>query len=142
MAKARELNDDLYEQIMALTGSGNAKSDAGRHREAIADFERALALIPEPIKDWEASTWTLIALGDCCFLLGDYAGALGHLGRALDCPDIPGSEFLALRLGQALCETGDEDGAREALKRAWDLGGDELFEGEDAKYLALARSPL
>lgn len=135
----RELDDELYERIMALTDSGNAKSDAGRHREALADFERALALIPEPIEDWEASTWTLTALGDCCFLLGDYEGALGHLERALDCPDIPGSEFLMLRLGQALYETGDEAGAREVLKQAWKLGGKDLFEGEDGKYLTLAR---
>jgi tetratricopeptide (TPR) repeat protein len=134
-----ELDDELYEEIMSLCDSGNEKSDEGRHREALADFERALALLPEPVEDWEASTWTLIALGDCCFLLGDYDGALRHLERALDCPDIPGSEFLILRLGQALYETGDETNAREALERAWELGGDGLFEGEDAKYLTLAR---
>ncbi|HEX3130125.1 MAG TPA: tetratricopeptide repeat protein [Thermoanaerobaculia bacterium] len=136
----RELDDELYGRIMALTDSGNARSDAGRHREALADFESALALIPEPIEDWEASTWVLTALGDCCFLLGDYEGALGHLERALDCPDIPGSEFLMLRLGQVLYETGDEAGAKEVLAQAWKIGGKELFEGEDGKYLALARS--
>jgi tetratricopeptide (TPR) repeat protein len=139
MAEPRELDDELYEEIMSLCDRGNAKSDTGRYREALVDFERALALIPEPIEDWEASTWTLVALGDCCFLLGDHAGALRHLERALDCPDIPGSEFLILRLGQARYETGDEPGAREALSRAWDFGGDRLFEGEDPKYLALAR---
>jgi tetratricopeptide (TPR) repeat protein len=139
MAEARELDGELYEEIMSLCDRGNAKSDAGNYREALVDFERALALLPEPIEDWEASTWTLVALGDCCFLLGDYAGALAHLERALDCPDIPGSEFLILRLGQALYETGDKKGARKALRHAHDFGGDHLFEGEDPKYLALVR---
>lgn len=140
MAKTREMDDRLYERITALCDSGNRKSDAGRHREAIADFESALALIPKPVEEWEAATWTLVALGDCRFLLGDYAGARRHLEQALDCPDIDGSEFLILRLGQARYETGDEEGAKEALQSALEMGGEELFEGEDAKYLALARS--
>lgn len=139
MAERRELDDELYEEITSLSDSGNAKSDAGLYREALVDFERALALIPEPVEDWEASTWTLIALGDCCFLLGDHAGALRYLERALDCPDIPGSELLILRLGQALYETGDERAAG-VLQDAWKLGGQKLFEGEDEKYLALARA--
>jgi tetratricopeptide (TPR) repeat protein len=134
-----ELSDDLYEQITAFTNSGNRKFEAGFYGEANADYRQALALIPEPLEDWEASTWTLTALGDSCFLLGDFEEARGHLERALGCPDIRGSEFLMMRIGQVRLELGDQKGAREALAAAWDLGGKPLFEGEDPKYLRFLR---
>jgi tetratricopeptide (TPR) repeat protein len=140
-AKARELADDVYERITALTGSGNRKSDAGRYREANADYVQALALIPEPLEDWEASTWTLTALGDCHFLLGEFEAARDYLERGLLCPDIGGSEFLILRVGQVRLELGDENGARAALADAWRLGGAALFEGENPKYLAFLQGP-
>jgi tetratricopeptide (TPR) repeat protein len=138
--KIQELDDELHRRITALSDSGNEKFEADRFREAYADYEKALKLIPEPLEKWEASTWVLLALADCSFLLGDYKTALRHLDRALDCPDIPGSEFLILRLGQTRYELGDEEGAREALADAWRLGGAALFEGEDPKYLRLLRS--
>jgi tetratricopeptide (TPR) repeat protein len=140
MPKTRELDDELHQRITAFTDRGNEKFEADRFREAYADYEQALRLIPEPVESWEASTWVLLALGDCGFLLGDYEAALRHLERALECPDIEGSEFLILRLGQARYETGDLKGAREALEDAWRLGGSELFEDEDPKYLELIRS--
>ena len=135
MTNARQLADDVYERITALTGSGNRKFEAGRHAEAKADYLQALALIPEPLEEWEASTWTLTAIGDCCFLLGEYEAARGYLERGLDCPDVGGSEFLMLRAGQVRLELGDEEGARQALGSAWRLGGANLFAGEDPKYL-------
>jgi tetratricopeptide (TPR) repeat protein len=139
MPKAQELDDALHRRITALCDRGNEKFEAGRYREAYPDYEQALKLIPEPLESWEASTWVLLALADCNFLLGDYAAALRYLERALACPDIQGSEFLILRLGQARYELGDETGAREALDDAWRLGGAPLFEGEDPKYLAFIK---
>lgn len=137
--QATQLPDDLYERITALTGSGNAKFEEGHYREAYADYQQALRLIPEPLENWESSTWTLTALGDCLFLMGEFSEARQHLERALDCPDIAGSEFLILRVGQVRFELGDEEGARAALADAWRLGGRALFEGEDAKYLQFLR---
>jgi tetratricopeptide (TPR) repeat protein len=140
LPKAKELDDDLYKRITAFSDSGNRKFEAGRYAEANADYRKALALIPEPLEDWEASTWVLTALGDCCFLLGELEAAHGYLERGLDCPDVGGSEFLILRLGQVRYELGDEKGARAALADAWRLGGAALFEGEDPKYLKFLRS--
>ena len=133
------LDDELHERITVLTDSGNRKFDAGRYEEAKADYLQALALVPEPLEEWEASTWILTAIGDCCFLLGDYEAAREYLERGLDCPDVGGSEFLILRTGQVRLELGDEEGAREVLGNAWSLGGARLFDGEDPKYLAFLR---
>ncbi|HEX2059529.1 MAG TPA: tetratricopeptide repeat protein [Thermoanaerobaculia bacterium] len=134
MVKPTQLPDELYERITALTSAANEKFEAGEYGEALADYTRALALIPEPLEDWEASTWTLTAIGDCLFLMGDFAAAHPYLERALGCPDIAGSEFLILRVGQVRFEIGDHEGARGALSDAWRLGGRALFEGEDPKY--------
>ena len=134
---ANDIADDVYKRITVLTDRGNRKSDRGRYAEAIADFEQALALVPEPLEEREASTWILIALGDCQFLQGNFAAARDYLERALECPDVEGTEFLALRLGQTLLELGHDEEARAALEDAWDLGGATLFEDEDPKYLAL-----
>lgn len=141
MAKTQELDYELHRRITALSDRGNRKFETRRYRDACADYQRALELIPEPVETWEASTWVLLALADCHFLLGDYAVALRHLDRALACPDIEGSEFLILRLGQTRYELGDEEGARQALADAWRLGGAPLFEGEDPKYLRLLGRP-
>jgi tetratricopeptide (TPR) repeat protein len=137
---AREIAGDIHERITTLTERGNRKSDRKQYAEAIADFEQALALIPEPVEEWEASTWILIALGDCHFLQGNFAAALEPLERALVCPDVEGTEFLALRLGQVLFELGQKEEARAALTDAWELGGPELFEDEDPKYRQLLQS--
>jgi tetratricopeptide (TPR) repeat protein len=137
--KARELDPGLYEKITALCDRGNAKCEEERFREALDDYGQALALIPQPIEDWEASTWVLAALGDCHFLLGDFKAAHHDLTRAMYCPGGIGNTFLHLRLGEVQYELGNQERAKDELARAYMGGGPEAFEHEDPRYLAFLR---
>ena len=139
MGTKKELANGLYTRITALTERGNQESEAGRFRAAMAVFSQALDLIPEPQEDWEAATWVLTALGDCAFQIGDFAAAHGYLTRAVRSPEGLGNPFIHLRLGQAQLELGNEARARDELARAYMGGGPEIFEDEDAKYLAFLR---
>ena len=135
----RELDSGLYARIKALCEQGDQASEAGRFQEAKGCFLEALAFIPEPLEEWEASTWVLTALGDCSFLLHDLAAARGYLSRAVRCPDGLGNPFIHLRLGQCQLELGEEARARDELARAYMGGGPEIFDGEDPKYFAFIK---
>lgn len=137
--KRHELEPALYERITELCELGNEAFEDDRYEEAIEEYDRALALIPEPLEDWEASTWVLTGLGDCHYLLENHGEALSHLVRAVRCPGGLGNPFIHLRLGQVQYELGNEDRARDELARAYMGGGPEIFEGEDPKYLTFLR---
>jgi tetratricopeptide (TPR) repeat protein len=134
-----ELPPDLYERLKEHCDLGNAKCELEQYREAIEDYQNALLLIPEPIEEWEASTWVLVALGDCYFLLGDFPAAHGYLSHAMVCPGALGTPFIHLRLGEVQLELGNEARAKDELARAYMGGGPEIFESEEPKYLAYLR---
>jgi len=135
----KELPPDLYARLKDFCDRGNEKCEEERYREALEDYQNALLLLPEPIEEWEAATWVLVALGDCHFLLGDFPAAHGDLSHAMVCPGALGTPFIHMRLGQVQLELGNEPRARDELARAYMGGGPEIFETEDPKYLAYLR---
>ena len=70
--KPLELDDDIYNQITDLSKKGDELFDNGHVEQAIEVYKKALALVPEPIYDWEASTWLFTAIGDAYWELADY----------------------------------------------------------------------
>lgn len=131
-----ELDEALYEQIQELSEAGNALLDEDKFDPAIAKFEEALKLLPEPIQEWDASTWLYASMGDGYFLKGDYAKSAEAFYEAMNCPEGNINPFILLRLGQSLQETGDEENATEYLLRAFMVEGEEIFDDEDPKYFA------
>jgi tetratricopeptide (TPR) repeat protein len=81
----------------------------GRHAEAVAFLERALAINPK-------SADALGQIGIAEELNDDHAQAIGHLERAVK--ELPDSPYLWYYLGQAKLKTGDHAGGREGLRRA------------------------
>lgn len=134
------LDDELYQRIMQLTGDGDAFAEAGEYRKALALYAKALDLVPEPIEDWEASTWILAAIGDSHFMLGDFQMARTALSDSMHCPGAIGNPFLHLRLGQSQFEIGNEARAADELMRAYMGAGPEIFEDEDEKYLTFLKT--
>jgi tetratricopeptide (TPR) repeat protein len=130
------MDDATHQQLSDLCAAGDLAADQGRYGEALASYGEAWHLIPEPKQDWNASTWVLAAIGDACFLTGDFAESRKALEFAMHCPEAIGNPFLHLRLGQALLEQGEEDRAADELIRVYMGAGKEIFDADDPKYLA------
>ena len=138
----RELPTDLHEKIKALAAAGDALAERGQHEQAIAQYNKAWSLIPEPKNQWEASTWLLAAIGDACFLSGYFKSGSEAFQYAIHCPGGLGNPFVHLRLGQCELESGQENEAAEHLARAYMLEGKEIFENEPPKYFEYLKTRI
>lgn len=137
---AKTLNRQLHKRITELSEQGNQHYDAGRYEAALYPWCEALELIPEPLEDWEASTWLFTSIGDALFHLGQHEKALDALSNAIRCPDGLGNPLIHLRLGQVQFELGKLDRAADELMRAYMGAGPEIFEEDDPKYLEFLKT--
>jgi tetratricopeptide (TPR) repeat protein len=136
------LDEQTHAAITQLTEAGDRLVEQRSYDQALDTYHQALDLVPEPITDWEAATWILTAIGETQFFKKDFIKAREALQQAMHCPDAIGNPFIHLRLGQVQFELGDLQRARDELARAYMGAGDEIFDGEDPKYLALVRQAL
>ena len=134
-----KLIPDIHNKITALSNEGDALSQEGCFQKATEKFKEALALLPEPLHQWEASTWLLTAIGDNYFLQENYGLAYQALLDTMRCPDALGNPFIHLRLGQVCFELEKTEQAVDELMRAYMGEGIKIFEGEDSKYYELIR---
>ena len=139
----KELPDELHAQIKRLCALGDELHERRDLAMAIAHYEQAFALLPEPKGEWEAATWIMAALADAHFSSGHWAACREAVQYAFKfCPGALQNPFLHLRAGQAYFELGQIDTAKQWLTSAWTTGGDELFDGDDSKYLRFIRELL
>ncbi len=136
------LPKELSELIDGLCRKGDQFAGMEQYDDAIQKYGEAWDLLPDPKDQWPAATWILMSAGDAHFRLHEYADSANLLWDAIDYPDGDANPFLYLRLGQSLLELGQLSDAADALEEAFRLGGEELFEGEDPKYLGFVRTQL
>lgn len=134
-----ELDDALHDRIKALCAAGDAAESSG---DAIAQYEQAWDLLPDPKTRWSAATWILAAIGDNHYLSGEFEQGRETLLTAMNCPDAIGNPFLHLRLGQCQFELGSETRAGDELTRAYMGGGADIFRDEDPKYYDFIKTIL
>jgi hypothetical protein len=94
-------------------------AEARAFEGAIAEYNKAWSLVPDPANDWEASTWILAAIADAAFLGGYLTSAREALQYAMTCPGAIGNPFLHLCFGQVLFDAGESDAAADELVRAY-----------------------
>lgn len=133
--------EELEEEIQRLAHEGGALtlSDPAR---ALALFQQAYALLPEPRTSYYDSIWLLRDIGGLQVRLGLYADGKATLTTAVN--EVAGATRLAevhLYLGVCLFELG-EPGAEDWLVSAYLLEGLAVFRHEDPKYLAHVRGLL
>jgi tetratricopeptide (TPR) repeat protein len=139
MSAEPQLDSALFKTIEAHCKQGDLHTEADAFDLALAEYEQAWALLPDPQRAWEAATWIKIAIADALFFAGRHAAAEEALDFALTCPGGLANPYLELRMGQVLFEQGEIGEAGECLANALEAAGEEIFDGEDDKYLALAR---
>lgn len=137
-----ELDDAIHAQITELSKSGDAKAENGDYAAALNDYWAAFDLLPEPKTDWDAATWLFAAIGDANFLGRDYQAGVDNLSNAMHCPGAIGNPFLHMRLGQCQYEVSNMDRAADELMRAYAIQGEEIFEGENPKYLQFLQTKM
>ena len=106
-----ELTDEIYNNILELTETGDEYYEKGELRKAEKAYLEALELLPEPKDDWEAGTWIYTALGDVYLEEQDYLKAKEVLYDALNCPNSQ-NPYIYYNLGIALFELNENDKAR------------------------------
>jgi tetratricopeptide (TPR) repeat protein len=130
-----ELPEKIYSQVLDLSAEGDQLAESRHYREAIAKYNAAWGLVPEPKDQWEASTWLLAAIGDACFLSGHFESGAEAFSSALQCPGGFGNPFVHMRLGQCHLERKQETEAAEHLCRAYAIEGNAIFRDEKPKYI-------
>lgn len=130
-----ELDTHLHTRISRFCEIGDTLAEEGKYGDAIASYQYAWNLLPDPKENWEAATWILVAIGDAHFLNSNYPAARKTLEHAMQCPEAIGNPFIHLRLGQAQFELGDKEAAADELMRAYRGAGAEIFAEEAPKYL-------
>lgn len=137
-----EISDSVHAEIKALCAEGDVLLEMGDVTEAYQNFMAALALVPEPQEQFEATTWILAALGDVYFKSKDYPQLVQVMTDAMRCAGGLGNPFLHLRLGQAQYELKNEDRAADELCRAYMGAGKAIFESEDQKYFEFLKTKI
>ncbi len=135
-----QLDDKTHNAIKALCSVGDDLASSKRYKEAISEYNKAWALVPDPKNDWEAATWVLAAIADACFLSGYKTSAREALEYAMSCPGGVGNPFLHLRFGQTLYDLDEKDSSVDELMRAYMGGGEDIFSSEDKKYFLFLKS--
>jgi tetratricopeptide (TPR) repeat protein len=138
-----ELPDTLHAEITRLSDAGNDLAAAGQYENAITLFRQALALIPAPQENWDATMWLWVAIGDMQFLLGRFAESRASFMDVVKYfDDGRANPFVRLRLGQSMLELGESQEASNWLAGAYLQDGAALFAEEDPKYLAFIKTQL
>ena len=125
-----ELDDELYAQITKHSDIGEHYFCEGKFRKALEEYQKAFDLIPEPKTDWDASVWTLAAIGDSHFM-----SALEYFEKLMTEYGEEENPFIRVRYGECLYETGKTDLGKEHMLAAFKMEGTEVFDND--KYLQL-----
>ena len=120
--------DDIAEQ-------GNMYFDRTEYAQAVSVWQKGLDMLAKPLNAQSEAVWFQTSIADAYFMLGDYRSAYSYLTDARTNLSGGGyNPFVMLRLGQCCLELGMDD-ARQYLMRAYMSEGEEIFDGEDGKYL-------
>lgn len=138
----KELSDAILDRIDAICEEADLLFEDEKSEEAIAKYNEALTLLPEPIEEYEPSAWLISSIGDVHFFDEKYDLALAQFEHAIGCVDSEENPYLLLRIGQCHFELGEMDDAEDAFHEAYAIEGEEIFEEEDPKYWEFLKNKL
>lgn len=132
-----ELPDDIYDEITALSEAAKTLEDQGNFDAALHALDKAYQLIPEPKDKWSATFWVMVTMADLYFITSNIEMSFKVLDDLIrffpeESSDNP---FVLMRMGQTLYQMNNEYAAEKFLLNAYQLGGEQVFEGENDVYL-------
>lgn len=136
--KETERMEQLHTQLDEICISGNECMGEGLYQEARDHFFQAMKMAEEN-QMVDTYCWIYAAIGDSYYQEGDYEEALAYFQDAYYAVEGELNPYVCMMNGICYHETGKEDEAKAYLKKAYEYGGWQVFQGEDLKYLAIAR---
>lgn len=121
--------------ITQLLAQGNSLFQKKDFQSSLRLYYQAWVKLPKPQEEQGQAGEILTAIGSCYLRLQRYEPAIEALRSALDIPDMTNNPLTLLRLGQCLLDNGQEVSARTYLQRAYRIGGSDLFNFEDQRYI-------
>lgn len=141
-----QLDEAVYEELQDLADQGNLALDQGRLDEAISLWQQALALLPQPLTQWQAAFWLYASIGEAYYQQASYEKAIQVLVEAQSNPEAKGNPYPFYMLGKCYWRLNNER-AVEYLLNAYELDGEGIFaadtiEGEDCLQYLYDRGAL
>ena len=124
-----ELSETVYEELQDLADQGNVALDQGRLTDAIALWQEAMELLPEPVQQWQAAFWLYASMGEAYYQLERFEDALTVLQQALSCPEGKENPYPYYMLGKSYWRL-DHEHASDYLLKAYDLDGQGIFDAD------------
>ncbi len=122
------------ESIEKFIDKADKLLDYGDYKKAQIIYEKALSEIPKPQEEHEFYIEIIVAIADTLKWQNKNKEALKLYERILKLPEADKIAYIHLRRGQVALDTDNIELAESELKKAFELGGEEIFEGEDDDY--------
>ncbi|MGF6495509.1 tetratricopeptide (TPR) repeat protein [Luteibacter sp. 621] len=139
---SQQLPNEIYEAVTSLCKTADELMAQGTIDLAREKYKEALRLLPADHRQWEASTWIYVALGDLNFRTDSFERAFKAYSNAVQCANGLGNPYIHLRRGQSSFELGDMDRAADELARAYMGAGLDIFMEDDPKYLEFLETKI
>ncbi|QYA08733.1 tetratricopeptide repeat protein [Agrobacterium larrymoorei] len=137
---SNEIPDDIYREVVRLSAIGDEHIEIDSPTKAISAWQRALDLLPNPKRVWDASVWLNASIGDAFLQLEDFDSSLSYFREAEVSADGFSNAFVQLGIGVSLYELGNTEQAKEHLLRSYMLEGEQIFSESDMKYLSFLKN--
>jgi hypothetical protein len=131
----------INDEVDRLLTEGEKFVEAEQYANALARFQAAWHLLPEPREDAMA-VQILGAIADCFFFLAAWDKCRETVQQAYRSGADLDNPFFRLRLGQSLYELGNEREAANWLALIYLTEGRKPFQMDDSKYLEFFRDKL
>ncbi|GGL36262.1 hypothetical protein GCM10009091_17830 [Pseudomonas brenneri] len=136
MKDLSEENPDLEVRISSIMETGNELDEAGNKLEALAAYEQAWALLPEPRLGWKLLTgWIAGSFYNFYFDAGDFKTAKYWAQITLDGRSSERNTAPLIDLGMVCVELHEEEKAFQYFDAAYAFGKERAFKERPKKYL-------
>jgi hypothetical protein len=129
-------------ELERFIDEGEAFIDGKQFPDALARFQAAWDVLPQPKTEQEPAVRLMAAIADCHFHLQNWEACHEAMQHALRCGASVADPFLRLRLGQSMYELGNEREAANWLVPVYLTEGRAPFAYDDPKYLEFFRDKL
>lgn len=122
-------------KVRLLCSQGDKLSKLGDYDRAVSKYYEALTLLPDMHARNNITAFLYASIGEAYWSMKDYENAGQSFCEAYECPGMNENPQITLRIGQCLIECGDIDNARDYLRHAVRLGGDDIVKNIERRYL-------